>query len=457
MAPALTCAADPTGGVPETTATRRPDIVLMIVDDMSWTDTSLHGAPDIRSPNMERIAAAGMTFNRAFVASPTSAPSRGALLTAMNPVRNGALFNHQSPRPGVKRWPAYFKELGYEVVAIGKVAHYAQVTGYGFDYVSHYKYHQDDCVEHAINWLAARKSDKPLCLIVGTNWPHVPWPDVSAATLDPAKVALPPMLLDTPEMRVAWARYAAAVANADRDAGLVYDAARKHLGEGVFFAFTSDNGAQFPFHKWTCYDGGLRTPLVTVWPGRVAAGSRADAMVGWIDLMPTLLEVAGGSPPRTGLGAGEIDGASFLATLRDARTPHRDAVFATHSGDGRMNEYPMRAVRTERWKYIRNLSPENEFHTHIDRVVKDEGYWPSWIGKARADADAQQVVARYFKRPAEELYDIETDPHELRNLAGDPACAQTMRDMRRKLDDWMASQGDQGLETERKMKPVAKK
>src|SRR5262249_13529652 len=158
-----------------------------------------------------------------------------ALLTGLDPMRNGAMLNHSRPRADVKKWPAYFRELGYEVVAIGKVAHYAQVRDYGFDHASHFNYHQDDCVEAAVRWLAARKPTNPLCLLVGTNWPHVPWPKDS--TLDPASLALPPTLMDTPATRRARARYLAAVANADRDLGLVYDAARKHLGKDVLFLF----------------------------------------------------------------------------------------------------------------------------------------------------------------------------------------------------------------------------
>src|SRR5262249_36673134 len=205
-------------------------------------------------------------FTRAFVASPSCAPSRAALLTGLDPMRNGAMLNHSRPRAGVKTWPAYFHELGYEVASFGKTAHYAQVTGYGFDHASHYRYHQDDCVEAAVAWLARRKSNKPLCLLVGTNWPHVPWPE--GTPYEPSALTLPPTLVDTPATRRAFARYAAAVARADRDLGLVYDAARANLGAGALFLFSSDHGAQLPFGKWDAYDAGVRTPLIVAWPGR---------------------------------------------------------------------------------------------------------------------------------------------------------------------------------------------
>ncbi|KAJ3058747.1 hypothetical protein HK102_010328, partial [Quaeritorhiza haematococci] len=143
-----------------------PNIVVFLVDDMDLTSCSPYGAtPHVPTPNMERIAADGMRFTHAFVASPSCAPSRAALLTGLDPMRNGSMLNHSRPKPDVKLWPAYFRELGYETAAIGKTAHYAQVTTYGFDHASHYTYHDDACVEAAADWLAKRESDKPLCLI----------------------------------------------------------------------------------------------------------------------------------------------------------------------------------------------------------------------------------------------------------------------------------------------------
>jgi arylsulfatase A-like enzyme len=415
------------------------NIVLFLADDLDWADCSINGGREIRTPNMEKIARDGMTFSHAFVASPSCAPSRAALLTGLNCARNGAMFNHQKPLPEIKKWPAYFKDLGYEVAAIGKTAHYAQVKDYGFDHFSHFKNHEDDCIAAAVDWLSKRESAKPLCLIVGTNWPHVPWPKQSE--YEPASLSLPPTQIDTPETRKARANYAQAVTNADRDLGPVYDAVRKKLGENVFFLFSGDHGAQWPFGKWNCYDAGIRTPLVVVWPGKIAAGSRSDAMVSWLDILPTCLEAAGGKTSEA------LDGRSFMPILRGEKNQHHDLIFTTHSGDGRMNEYPMRSVRSRIWKYIRNLDPAREFHTHVDRA-EATNYWDSWSAKAEIDPKAAAVVRRYIHRPAEELYDLSKDPHELRNLAAEPAQADRMKEMSRQLDEWMIAQQDRGLKTE---------
>jgi len=421
----------------------RPHFVIFLADDLGWADCSPYGGKDVPTPNMARLATDGMTLTHAFVASPSCAPSRAALLTGLEPMRNGAMLNHSRPRVDVKKWPAYFRELGYEVAAIGKVAHYAQVTEYGFDHASHFKYHEDDCVEAAVKWLDGRTPGKPLCLLVGTNWPHVPWPKLSK--LDPDTLKLPPTFVDTKETRQARARYLAAVANADRDLGLVYDAARKHLGKDVFFLFSSDHGAQLPFGKWNGYDAGVRTPLIAAWLGRIKPGTTSGAMVSWTDLLPTCLEVAGGNAPEN------LSGRSFLGVLRGEKDAHRDRVFVTHSGDGDMNRYPLRAVRTRDWKYIRNLNPDAEHHTHIDKAAGGDGrdYWDSWAARARTNTAAAVVVRRYHKRPAEELYDLTADPWELKNLADDPTHKDTLATLRADLDVWMKEQGDEGLKTER--------
>jgi N-sulfoglucosamine sulfohydrolase len=112
----------------------------------------------------------------------------------------------------------------------------------------------------------------------------------------------------------------------------------------------------------------------------------------WVDLLPTCPEAAGGKPPES------FSGRSFLPVLRGGNGRHRDKVFVTHSGDGDMNRYPLRAVRTRDWKYVRNLDPDAEHHTHVDKAAAGDGhdYWDSWVEKAKTDA---AVVRRYHTRP----------------------------------------------------------
>lgn len=426
-------------------AAARPDIVFFISDDLGKLDAEPYGGGGIRTPHLRALAAAGLTFDRAFVVSPSCAPSRAALLTGLMPARNGATANHARPRAEVRKWPAYFQSLGYEVAAFGKVAHYRQTGLYGFDTYAHDTFHDPQGIPSALEFLRQRPRTgaKPLCLFVGSNWPHVPWP-TGDARHDPAALPLPAGGIDTPETRVWRARYADAVGRADDELGQVAAAVKAHLPVGTIFVFSSDNGAQWPFGKWNLYEAGVATPLIVAWPGVVAPGRRTDAMVSWVDLLPTLLAAAGGAVPEG------LDGRSFLAVLQDPAKAHRTHIFATHDHDARMNIYPSRSVRDGRWKYIRNLHPDWAFTSHIDLVssrgtdLGQRDFFATWERRAESDAAAAAVLRRYHARPAEELYDLAADPAEQRNLAADPAVAAVLAELRGRLDAWMKEQGDTG-------------
>jgi len=416
-------------------AADQPNIVIFLSDDHTITDSSLYGSVDLSTPNMERLARQGMTFDSAFVVSPSCAPSRAALLTGMWPAVNGAEANHSRPDPDIKKFPAYLQAVGYEVVSFGKVGHYAQTPDYGFDLARHFTYHDDVAVAEAVKWLDERNNSQPLCLFVGTNWPHVPWPEVR--TIDEQQVRIPATHVDTPATRKMRARYYEAVTTLDRELGMVMDAASEKFGDDLLFIHTSDHGAQWPFGKWTLYDEGIRTPLIVSWPGRIAEGGRSEALVTWIDILPTVLDAVGVSVPD------DIQGESFLPVLKDAKAHHRDRIFATHSGDGNFNVYPARCVRDQRYKYIRNLHPEFVFGSHVTKVRNDDAYWPSWEITARTDPEAAAKVRRYRQRPPEELYDLQTDPLELHNLAQDPDSSERLDQMRRHLEEWMTTHSDQ--------------
>jgi arylsulfatase A-like enzyme len=264
----------------------------------------------------------------------------------------------------------------------------------------------------------------------------VPWPEGDA--YDAAKVNLPPTHIDTPETRHWRTRYYAAVTKADDDLGAIRAAVSRHLDpKNTYTFFTSDHGAQWPFGKWNLYDVGIRVPLIVAGPA-VKAGATTDAMTSWVDLLPTLVDLAGGQPPK------EIDGRSFAAVLRGEQETHREEIYTTHSGDGRFNVYPIRAVRDGHWKFVLNLHPEYQHATHINRASTGDGlsYFRSWEDAAKTDATAAAIVGRYKLRPAVELYDLSADPHEQRNLAAAPEHAARVSAMRAKLEAWMQQQGD---------------
>jgi uncharacterized sulfatase len=259
--------------------------------------------------------------------------------------------------------------------------------------------------------------------------------------------------VDTKETREMRARYYTAVTKADADLGEIIDLVRARLGENVLFIYTSDHGAQWPFGKWNLYDAGIRVPFLASWPGVIAPNTRTGAMISLVDPLPTIIEAAGGKAPA------DLDGKSFLDVMRGKKAEHRQRIFATHSRDGIMNVYPIRAVRSLDWAYIRNLDPQATHTTHIDKAQAKDGlyYWSSWVAKAKTDPAAARIVERYQKRPAEELYDLKNDPYQLRNVAADPANAARLGELRAELDAWMAQQKDEGPATEKKQVLPGKK
>src|SRR5688572_24382229 len=285
---------------------------------------------------MLRLAKGGMTLTHCFVVSPSCAPSRAAMLTGLMPARNGAEANHSKPRAEIRKLPAYFQEIGYEVAGFGKVAHYNHDRDYGFDH-----YDKDHAPEVVRKFLEKRNKSKPLCLFVGAHAPHVPW--TTNTTYKADAVDVPVTHVDTPSTRNFRARYYTDVSRADSELGGIYDLTRSQLGTNILFIYTSDHGAQWPFGKWNLYDAGIRVGFIAEWRGVIEAGVRSDAMVSWVDLLPTLLDLAGAPQPR------DLDGKSFADVLRGKTRQHRESIFATHSGDGRMNIYPIRSVRTRDW------------------------------------------------------------------------------------------------------------
>lgn len=426
---------------PTQTPPPRPDIVVFLADDLGYLDTTPMGDRNARSPNLAHLRSQGIAFDQAFVASPACAPSRAALLTGRMPARNGAEANHERANADIRKLPSYLQEQGYQVVSFGKVAHYEQTGTYGFDHFANNTYHDDTAVFHAIKWLKARKDKRPLALFVGSNWPHVPWP-ASSDGIDAGRLSLPPKTIDTPETRRARARYYSAIARMDAELGDVMAATDAQLGPDTFFLFSSDHGAQWPFGKWNLYDTGTRTPLIVRWRGHTTPGAKSSAMVSWVDILPTLVEVTGGPAPR------DIDGKSFAAALHPDGEGFagRPEIFTTHNNDGDFNVFPGRAIRTHRWKYIHNLHPDWFHTTHIDqsRETGEGAYFPTWRERAAQDPAARQILNAYYRRPAEELYDLEADPNELRNLAADPKLATIKKDLRVRLDRWRNQQGDGG-------------
>ncbi len=416
------------------TGAKKPNIVFLLSDDHGILDSGCYGNKVLRTPNIDSLAREGMRFTRAFTATAMCTPTRSMLYTGLFPHRNGAHPNHSAIRPGVRTLPHYLSQLGYRVALAGK-KHIKPLKSFPFEFLP-----LNDVGKHV-----AKVGTKPFCLVIATHDPHGPYKKLPPGEgYDPAKVELPPYLVDTPETRQTLAYYSNSVAALDRQVGQYLDILRKRrLEENTLFLYASDNGTGFPFAKWTLYDAGLNLPFIARWPGRIEPGAVTDAMVSYVDVLPTFIRVAGGTPPET------LDGRSFLPVLNGKKTEHRELIFGTHTTKGIISgsEFPLRCVRTKTYKYIRNLNPDGAFtnivtHGRMGKEANAAAYWQSWLKLARNDPFAARRVKMYQHRPAEELYDLRSDPYELKNIAKEPSQKGLLASLRNHLKKWTKQQGD---------------
>jgi arylsulfatase A-like enzyme len=410
-----------------------PHIVIFISDDLGRLETSVYGSKEAKTPTMDRLAAAGMTFDNAYVASPSCCPNRFSLLTGLMPARHGAHPNHSRVKQGTRFLLPELKRLGYHIASFGKVAH-GRVRIEGCDFNSPLPRNMSQNVKA---YFSKARIDKPVCLLVGDRRPHVPW--IKESQYDPKSLTLPSHLVDTPQTREHWARYLTDITDMDEEMGRVLEFANQRFGDNFVFLFTSDHGGQWPLGKWNLYDSGTRVPFIATWPGKIAAGVRSDAMVSWVDIIPTVIDLAGGEATE------DIDGMSFADVLLGKANGHRDRIFTTHTGDGEMNIFPIRSVRVGRYKYIHNLRPDAYHTNHSDRLRKDGAgaFWDSWDKAAATDPHAEAKIKRYYTRPEHELFDLEKDPLELTNLAADPRHQSGLKQLQQELAAWTTAQGDE--------------
>jgi len=420
-------------------ATKRrsePNIIFFLSDDQNKTDVGCYGNPVIRTPNIDRLAKEGMKFNRAFTPTAMCAPSRSSLYTGLYPHRHGCHMNHGSVKAGIQSLPHYMSDLGYRTALAGK-KHIKPKEAFPFEYLDH----DIPTIQDFIT-----RDSSPFCLVVASNEPHGPH---ETGGYDPGSVQLTADVVDTRETRRQWADYYTDIDLVDQEVGEVLDLLDQTRSAGnTLFFFAGDHGYDI-FAKWSCYERGLHVPFIVRWPGRVKAGSESDALISFVDVVPTLIEAANCSPPK------DIDGRSFLSVLLGKTHKHHDKIFGAQTTRGIWSgvSYPIRSVRTERYKYIRNLDPNSRFQcipTHGWDYDETHGssYWKSWQRKAESDAFAASRVKKLIRRPAEELYDLEYDPYELNNLADSQEHKEILDSLRTALDDWMRQQGDRGIEAE---------
>jgi len=424
-------------------AADKPNFLFIIADDCTYSDLGCYGGQAI-TPNIDRLATQGMRFTHCFQAAPMCSPTRHNIYTGLYPVKSGAYPNHTFARDGTQSVCHYLGDSGYRVALSGKT-HIAPTEVFPFEYSKADGNNPDvDAIDQLI--AESKAAGTPFCVFACSNEPHTPWDKGDPSMYDPEEIVLPPYFADTPETRAGMQKYLAEVTYYDWQVGQLLQLLDKHeIADNTVVMVVSEQGSSMPFAKWTLYDPGIQSGAIVRWPGVVDAGGVSDAMIEYVDILPTFLEAAGAEIP------GVLEGRSFVPVLKGATDSHKQHVYSIMTTRGIINgsdEFGIRAVRSRQFKYIRNLTPNTKF-TNACTQSKE---FLSWQAAARAgDEKAADLVRRYHHRPAEELYAVSGDAAggwEKNNLAEDPAYADTLAELRGKLDAWMTQQGDRGKITE---------
>jgi len=457
----------PAAGAP---GAARPNLLLIVAEDLS-PRLGAYGDAVAHTPNLDRLAAEGVRYTHAFTTAGVCAPSRAGLIMGVHQNHFGAGHMRAAqggyvavPPPDWKAFPELLRAAGYFTANSGKTDYQMSARlggawggpftiwdrdgGMGegffsdsfalwegrapgqpfFGYLTLGGTHESQIWptwqlgERAFHWLLL-----PMRVRNHARWEH---------RTDPARVRVPPYHPDTPVVRADLVRHYDNIAAMDALVGETLAAlARDGLADETVVIFTTDHGDGLPRAKRWLYDSGIRVPLIVRWPGHVEPGSVSDELVSGVDLGPTLLALAGAAVP------GQMEGRVLLGRTRE---PAPELVFAARD---RMDESSdtVRAARDERFKYVRNLRPELPYQLPNSFGAE----MPAWreLKRLQDAGELTGTAALWFRerRPPEELYDTEADPHEVHDLAGDPRYGAELARLRAALDRWLGAAPDLGL------------
>jgi arylsulfatase A-like enzyme len=428
-----------------------PNMVLIIADDMAWDDSAPYGHDSIMTPNLTRLANGGMRFDNAILTISSCSPSRASIITGRYPHQTDAEELHWPVPPEQITFVEKLRDRGYWTAASGKwhlgdglrdrFDEIREVDTSGFQLPSGEAGKAGKFVETlegeaqsgCAEWLSLlkdRPKDKPFFLWLAALDPHRPYhSNILKEGSRPEEIKVAPYHPDTPAVRADYQLYYDEITRLDKYVGQVMDEIEAQgVADHTLILFISDNGRPFPRDKTTLYDSGIKTPWIVRWPSVVKASSECNRLVSSVDIAKTFMKLGG----VTSVGS-TFEGVDFSSLLTAPKKPIRDFAFAEKNWHD--FEDHVRAVRNERYKYIRN------YYNDLPQTPSADGLRsPTYMEllrlRDREDLNENQMGCFTTPRPEEELYDTKLDPYELKNLAGDERYVKLLQVMRDALEDW---------------------
>ena len=411
------------------------NVVLLISDNQSWFDTGCYGNSIVRTPNIDALAARGVKFESAFATTASCGPSRAVIYTGLLTHRNGQYAHphrehNQGLRPDVTTVFAMLKRNGYRTALIGK-DHTRPAAQYPIDFKP--QVNSRDVV--GISKLAERfisETDGPFFLVVSFGDPHPvsidgPGWGISKSengyvpeSYNPDDINVPGFLPDTPNVREGIVGYYQQISRMDDGVGRVLNCLRRHgHEEDTLVVFTADHGTSEPGAMGTHYEPGVRVPFVVSQPGLRKKGITNQALVAFTDITPTVLDWT-----NTQFDDYELHGRSILPILESSQPAGWDHVLLSHVAHDVFAHYPLRTLRGARYKLIWNVVFRSEYPLPVDTIQRR-----TWVDVRKSDAQllGARTIDAFLHRPQLELYDLQHDPWEVKNLAEEPR-AKAIRD-----------------------------
>lgn len=403
----------------------RPNILMIIVHDLGQ-HLGCYGA-GIKTPHLDAMAADGVIFDNHFCTAAQCSPSRGSILTGRMPHNNGLIgLAHLGWQIGAQEvtLPMYLNAAGYSTHLLGHQHEHPEPARLGYQDIQT-KARARDAAPVVIDFLqeaASNPPDRPFFINSGWTEPHRPFDAEGYDRDDPAAVEPLYWLPDRPGIREDIAGMNGLIRDMDHWVGQVRQAlAESGLADNTLLIFTTDHGTAMPRAKGTCFDPGLKTTFIAHWPGRLEGGKRYSEMLSNMDLLPTLLDLAGQRTPD------QVEGRSFLPLLEDRDYQPREFLYSEMTWHDKYN--PMRAIRTRQFKFIRNFGDRPLVYLPLD----------VWSGPA---GEAMREDFYGTRRPMEELYDLENDPLEQHNVIDDPAYRDVAAKLRAQVEQYMLDSND---------------
>lgn len=402
----------------------RPNVVFFLGDDQSKFDHAAYGHPSVPTPTTEALLKEGLVFEKAFTGQAICAPSRSMLYTGMYPIKNGCFINHSKIRKGIKTLPSYLQELGYTVILAGK-SHVKPAQQ--FPWSKHFLPVKKKGLPRP--WIPIQKIDsflanpggKPFCLMIASEYPHGPY--IQNSPFKQSEVVLPPYLTKSDENLKRATQYYANISEKESEFDSVLKMLDKHgLKESSVVFYSDDHGVSRG--KYTVYDSGLNVAFIVRWPGKIKPG-RTDALCSFADFVPTTIELAGGTPPK------ELDGKSLLPILEKGVVDQHQYVYGVTVNQGIIHRrvFPQRSVHDGRYHYIYSFNTME--HLERERAAgKEINYFK------------QKGAEKHKAIPEEMLFDTQSDPHELKNMASNPELGEIKQRLKAELFQWMEEQND---------------